>query len=266
MIFALLAAVTAAWSLAVLRWSISRPHSRWQRRVLVLSAAGGIIALISITADFRSILLRARAPDSGVAISINDMGEWWRIVYARGERTFVTANEVHLPAGQLVAMRWNAQHSMVWRPHDFFPHDCGSFYFVAEKNGIDDLLLVRLLPPWRRHLRIIADPPPAFERWFAGEMAPAKSEAQDARLFVNSGCAYCHVVRGVSETPWKMAPELTHFGSRTTIAATNLPNARGFLSGWVVNSVALKHGSAMPQNRLEPRVLHQLVTFLESLR
>ena len=54
--------------------------------------------------------------------------------------------------------------------------------------------------------------------------------------------------------------------SRRTIAAIDLPNEHGYLSGWIVNSRALKHGSEMPENNVDAAVLHQLVSYLESLR
>jgi len=127
------------------------------------------------------------------------------------------------------------------------------------------VLLIRLWPPMWRHVRVVADPPGAFDRWFANELRSAARIA-DSELFVSSGCAYCHVIRNVAENPSTIAPDLTHFGARRTIAATDLPNRRGFLSGWIVNSHALNHGSEMPPNRLDPVVLHRLVSYLESLR
>ena len=263
--FALVAIASIAWSLAVLRWVFSRPRSPWRERVVAISMVAGFVALISVAGDFRSIWLRWRAPQSNVAIGITDMGEWWRLTYRRGARTFTTANEIHVPAGALVVLTWSDPRFAAWGAHDFLPHGDGSFYFVAEKPGTDKVAIARLWPPSMRHLRIIADAPGAFDRWFDNEASPARPDER-ARIFTNSGCGYCHVVRGVSESPSTIAPELTHFGSRRTIAATGLPNQRGFLFGWVVNSRALKSGSEMPRNAVDPIVLRQLVAYLESLR
>ena len=265
--FLLVAIASIAWSLTILRWSFARARSPWRDRVIVVSLVAGLMAIASIAGDLRSLWLRWRAPRSNVIIDIDDMGQWWHLTYRRGTRAFITANEIHVPAGALVSITWKSPRFVAWSAHDFLPHDHdGCFFFVAESTGIDDAVVLSLWPPSRRRLRIIADSPPLFERWFDNEMAPAKSDDVGSRVFASAGCTYCHVVRGVSESPWKVAPELTHFGSRRTIASINLPNRQGFLSGWVVNSRALKSSSEMPRNAVDPVVLRQLVAYLESLQ
>src|SRR5438874_10726464 len=84
--FALVAIASIAWSLTVLRWSISRRHSLWRKRVVAVSVAAGVAAAVSIAADLRSIWLRWRAPHSNVAIVIKDMGQWWHLSYRRGTK------------------------------------------------------------------------------------------------------------------------------------------------------------------------------------
>jgi len=264
MTFALLGVAALIWSLTVLRWSISRRDSPWGGRAMVVSIVAGVIAAASVAADLRSIWLIARAPRSGVAITINDNGEWWQLAYRRGGQSFVTANEIHVPAGAVVAMEWNGPSTVVWRARDFLPHEMNHFAFIGERA--EDLTVLQLWPPTRRHLRIVVDPPAVFDAWFKTQTLPTRWSPQAVELFTSAGCAYCHVIRGVAESPWKIAPELTHFASRRTIAGTGLPNDRGSLSGWVVNSKALKYGSEMPENNVQPAVLHQLVTYLGSLR
>ena len=264
--FALVAIASITWSLTVLRWSFSRAGSPWRKRTVIVSIVAGVAALASIAGDARSIWLLRHAPDSNVAIGITDMGDWWRISYRRGARACITANEIHVPAGATVLLTWNAPPFAAWSSRNVLPHGDGTFCFVAGSAGVDDVSILRLWPPSRRHLRVVADAPAAFDRWFDNEVAPAKADDSGSRAFVSAGCAYCHVVRGVSESPWKIAPELTHFGSRRTIASTNLPNEKGFLAGWIVNSKALKSRSAMPRNAVDPIVLRELVAYLESLR
>ena len=50
----------------------------------------------------------------------------------------------------------------------------------------------------------------------------------------------------------RLGPELTHVGSRMTIAAGTLPNTRGHLGGWVANAQTIKPGVRMPPNPLDP--------------
>lgn len=264
--FALFAVVAIAWSLTMLRWSLSRSRSPWRTRAIIVSVAVLVAALASAAGDLQAIWTAARAPRSGIVVTINDMGEWWQLSYRRGSQSFVTANEIHVPAGSAVTMHWNGSPVVVWQPRNFFPQELGGFRFVADRSGPDDLLVLRLWPPSRRHLQIVADSPGAFDRWFQSQAMPAKSDAAAAQLFTSAGCSYCHVIRGIAESPWKIAPDLTHFASRRTIAAIDLPNRRGYLAGWIVNSRALKRGSQMPENNVRAAVLEGLLRSLESLR
>lgn len=260
--FALLAIVVIVGSLTVLRWSITRGPSPWRTRALAIALIAGVLAIVSAVFDLRSIFLMARAPEPGVTITIEDMDQWWRVAYRRGSQSFMTANEIHVPIRSAVAMQWEGSPVIVWRASDFFPQELGGFRYIAERN--EDLRVYRLWPPVRRHLQVIADRD--FDRWFASQLQPARSDPSAEFLFESAGCAYCHVIRGVNEKPWKLAPELTHFGSRRTIAAIDLPNRRGYLAGWIVHSHALKRGSEMPENSVHADVLNGLLNYLESLR
>ena len=50
----------------------------------------------------------------------------------------------------------------------------------------------------------------------------------------------------------RVGPDLTHVGSRTTLAAGTLPNTVGHLAGWIVDPQKIKPGVRMPQNNLSP--------------
>jgi len=256
MTFALLAVFAVAWSLTVLRWSIARRTSPWRRRAVAVSAVAGALAIVSAAIDLRSIWMMSSAPRSRVTISLRDMGSWWQVSYLQDNRRFLTANEIHVPTGALVTMEWVGPPVILWR----LPMELGRFAFVP--NGNEDLVVLQLWPPMRRHLRIVADP--QFKRWFAEQEKPARFDPAAADMFNSAGCAYCHVIRGVAESPWRVAPDLTHFGSRQTIDATGMPNRRGFLAGWIVHSGALKRRSQMPENAVRADVLNHLLKDLES--
>jgi cytochrome c oxidase subunit II len=69
-----------------------------------------------------------------------------------------------------------------------------------------------------------------------------------ARLFASGAgaCIGCHAVRGVPTAVGVIGPNLTHFGSRTTIAAAYYPNEARYLARWIKNARASKPGVVMP--------------------
>lgn len=79
--------------------------------------------------------------------------------------------------------------------------------------------------------------------------ATAGDAARGAELFRASPCIACHTVQGVA--PGIVGPNLTHIGSRTTIAAGLYPNDFEHLTRWIKNAPALKamnypQGQGMP--------------------
>jgi cytochrome c oxidase subunit 2 len=84
-------------------------------------------------------------------------------------------------------------------------------------------------------------------------------------VFLAGSCIMCHTIAGTPAAS-NLGPDLTHLASRRTIAAGTLPNTRGHLAGWIVDPQGIKPGVRMPANQLDPRDLHALLTYLESLR
>jgi cytochrome c oxidase subunit 2 len=67
--------------------------------------------------------------------------------------------------------------------------------------------------------------------------------ARGAAIFKTAPCIACHTVQGVSAGI--IGPNLTHVGSRTTIASGLYPNDHAHLVAWIKNAPAMKPGSAM---------------------
>ncbi len=73
--------------------------------------------------------------------------------------------------------------------------------------------------------------------------------ARGAELYRASACIACHTVQGIS--PGIIGPNLTHIGSRTTIAAGLYPNDFEHLTRWIKDAPSLKamnypQGQGMP--------------------
>ena len=82
---------------------------------------------------------------------------------------------------------------------------------------------------------------------------------------MNAGCPLCHTIGGTNASG-KVAPDLTHFGSRRSIAAGTAPNRRGFLAAWIIDPQHMKPGSNMPPNAMNGSDLNALLDYMESLQ
>ena len=60
------------------------------------------------------------------------------------------------------------------------------------------------------------------------------------------GCVGCHAFGGTPFTMATIGPNLTHVGSRTTLAAGMYPNDARHMALWIKNTRAMKPGSLMP--------------------
>jgi cytochrome c oxidase subunit 2 len=74
----------------------------------------------------------------------------------------------------------------------------------------------------------------------------AGNAASGAKLVSTGMCVACHTVRGVPTMQATVGPNLTHVGSRTTIAGALYPNDAQHLARWVKNANAMKPGVSMP--------------------
>ena len=72
-----------------------------------------------------------------------------------------------------------------------------------------------------------AHAPEAFDAWWERQLRPHAPPADPAaakgrEVFLTNGCGVCHSIRGTG-AHGSVAPDLTHFGARRTIAAGDVP-------------------------------------------
>jgi cytochrome c oxidase subunit II len=121
-------------------------------------------------------------------------------------------------------------------------------------------------------LQVIVQPEATFQAWVEAQRtppaAPAKgSPAEQGRaVYGRSACIGCHTIQGVS--PGIIGPNLTHVGSRTTLAGGMFVNDSAHLASWIADAPALKPGSIM--TRMKPPLtdgdIAALVAYLQSLK
>jgi cytochrome c oxidase subunit 2 len=86
----------------------------------------------------------------------------------------------------------------------------------------------------------------------------AQGDAERGRqlwMTAQGGCIGCHAINGTPFNVSNVGPNLTHFGSRTTLAAGMYPNTPEMLARWLKNARAMKPGVIMPTigaNQIDP--------------
>jgi cytochrome c oxidase subunit 2 len=70
--------------------------------------------------------------------------------------------------------------------------------------------------------------------------------ASGANLVARGSCIGCHTIKGVPGMVGTTGPDLTHVGTRNTIAGGLFPNDTRHLALWIKNSRAMKPGVLMP--------------------
>jgi cytochrome c oxidase subunit 2 len=119
------------------------------------------------------------------------------------------------------------------------------------------------LPVWI----VPATPLPAV----LGDTMPGDA-ARGAAIFKTAPCIACHTVKGVS--PGVIGPNLTHIGSRTTIASGLYPNDHAHLVAWIKDAPMMKPGSAMmalgagftPAGGLTDQQIADIAAYLSALK
>jgi cytochrome c oxidase subunit II len=222
------------------------------------------------------------APQSKNPVSIQVTGHqwWWEVRYmsTQADQIVTTANEIHVPVGMPVVIQTSSVdviHSF-WAPNiqgkrDLIPGYQTAVWLQVEREGTFRGQCAEFCGHQHAHMGffLIAESPDKFQQWLEQQRKPAPEPAdamarRGRDVFLTHPCVMCHTIRG-TDAGAHTGPDLTHVASRKTIAAGTLPNNRGNLAAWVVNSQSVKPGNRMPPNPLSPDDLQALLTYLQSL-
>lgn len=206
---------------------------------------------------------------------------WWEVQYPQPEadKMVVTANEIHIPTGSLVRIHGTSMdviHSF-WAPNihgkrDLLPGYENDFVIQADQPGRWRGQCAEFCGPQHAHMSflVIAEPMDQFHNWMTAQAGtpppPSTSQTQHGQVvFLSRACIMCHTIRGTVAGS-RVGPDLTHVGSRDTIAAGTLRNNPQELAKWITNAQQIKPGVRMPPNPMPQQDLNDLVAYLESLR
>jgi cytochrome c oxidase subunit 2 len=268
-------------ALVIFTISRRRPHrvsERFSHRLIVYGGLVVPIAILGVVAVFT--IRTTNALVAGPAdVEIHVAGEqwWWRVEYS--DLGITTANEIHVPVGQTVDITLtsdNVIHSF-WVPQlagkvDLIPGQVNHLAFTPERSGTYRGQCAEFcgIEHARMAFQVIVDDPDAFDQWVADQQATSSSPTEQlaergGELFVNSACAGCHAVSG-TEATGTLGPDLTHVGSRATLAASTLPNTAEDMARWLSRTQEVKPGALMPQIDLTTDEVQALVAYLEGLK
>lgn len=256
-------------------------HRRLERVVSVSVGATILILIAFLAYDFTVGRALAQHPQRGMTIDVTGHQWWWEVLYENPDpsRQLLTANEIHVPVGEPVQFKLRAAdviHSF-WAPNlsgkrDLIPGYMSTIWFKADTPGVYRGQCAEFcgLQHAKMAFYVVADPRPKFDAWLAAasqsHQTPTDSTLLSGeRVFLSSGCAVCHTISGTQAFA-TVGPNLSHFGSRSTIAAGTLPNTKENLARWIFNPQMIKPGVIMPQVPLQPAQLSAVVAYLESLK
>jgi cytochrome c oxidase subunit II len=267
----------------------TRPQSRLHlgdRGRTVLVGVGGIVvpgAILTtlIVANVGTLSSVSAAGDrADLTLDVVAHQFWWEVRYS--EHNIATANELHIPVRQKVQLRLTSVdviHSL-WVPRlagktDLNPGFTSRMWLEATEPGEYRGQCAEFCGTGhaRMALSVVAEPPAAFETWISAQQQPATTptdatQARGAQAFASLGCINCHALRygGTAPVGGGVGPDLTHLGSRRTLAAGQLPNDVDSLMRWVADPKALKPGATMPPTSTDSETLRALATYLGTLR
>lgn len=251
--------------------------------VLAATSVTVIILIGLLTADLVAGRALADHAEQEPALTIDLTGHqwWWEARYedAQPERQIATANELHIPVGTRVMVKLKSHdviHSF-WVPslngkQDLTPGYTNIVWLYADSAGVYGGQCAEYCGHQHAHmaLLVIAESVAEYRAWHDNELRPAvePSDSITGRgrdVFLSSACVMCHTIRG-TPARGRTAPDLTHVGSRRTIAAGNLPASRAGFARWISDPHAVKPGVNMPRVPLSGADVQAVAAYLASLK
>lgn len=186
---------------------------------------------------------------------------WWEVRYLGDtpDRSFVTANEIHVPFGRPVNIELLSRdviHSF-WVPRlhgkvDLIPGADNMIQIDVRRPGLYEGHCAEYCGAQHAHMHLLlqADTDAGFQGWLDQQLAAAvpprtADELAGQRLFMAKTCGLCHTIRG-TDARGTVGPDLTHFGSRRRLASDAFETTDDTLQTWIAHAQTLKPDAKMP--------------------
>lgn len=259
-------------------------RERRMRSAVVLATVVTVVILFVFLVDSFFVgrgMTAELARKNGITIEVTGHQWWWEVRYMNVDASsiFTTANEIHIPVGVPVSLSLRSSdviHSF-WAPNltgkkDLIPGKSSTIWLQADRPGIYRAQCAEYCGLQHAHMAlwIFAEPFDRYVAWQRNQIqsavAPANASQQRGQeVFLSTTCVMCHAINGTAAGS-NIGPNLTHVGSRSTIAAATMQNTREHMAQWITNSQRIKPGNRMPQNNLSPDDLQALLDYVQSLQ
>jgi cytochrome c oxidase subunit 2 len=206
----------------------------------------------------------AARPASDGVLRIHVIGKqwWWEVRYEEpgSEEHIVLANEIRLPTNRAVELMLSTTdviHSF-WAPSlagkvDMIPGRTTRLRLQTSEEGTFRALCAEYCGGQHAlmALFVVTQDATEFNAWLARQRQPIAAPTdpflkQGHDAFFKGDCHTCHTIRGTSATA-SDGPDLTHVGSRKSLAAGVLNNHIGTMAGWIAGPQEIKPGNKMPE-------------------
>jgi len=256
-----------------------------------------LLAVIAVPTITTLIDIEGDPPDNALHIEV--VGHQWWFEFNYPEYGITAANELHLPVGRPVSLALHSDdviHSF-WIPKlagkvDMIPNASNRLSFTPLEEGYYYGQCAELcgVSHAQMRFRAIVDSESGFQEWVTMQQAPPTNPSiAGMTTFGVKGCGVCHTINGpdpegvqnarmlgyVDGGPMFPAPNLTHFGSRTTFAGGILDLNEENLWNWLEDPDKIKPGNHMaskaqvytdPNSALTRDDIAVLVKFLLNLK
>lgn len=200
---------------------------------------------------------------------------WWEFRYP--DEGIVTANELRVPTDRPVRVTLQSQdviHSF-WVPHlagkkDVVPGNTNLMWFQVDEPGNYSGQCAEFcgVAHARMRFRVIAEEESDFNVWLDSMKTPPKTSSSDGYGLFLANCSMCHSIDSYMDDSYEKelsvqnerwndwyenqdnsvrvsAPNLTHFGIRTMLAAGQKELNKENLIAWIKNPSDIKQGTRM---------------------
>ena len=202
---------------------------------------------------------------------------WWELHYPQSGVT--AANEIHLPVGRQLLLRLESADVIhgFWVPSfgqkiDVIPGHPNHVWLNITRPGLYLGTCNSFCGMAHAHMgiRVFAQSPEDFSAWLAHQRQPASPPSaagakKGAEVFREKNCVNCHSIAGLA-TRGRVAPDLTHVASRTTLASGTIANTPENLAKWLQDPQSVKKGVLMPDIGLKTDQIKYLTAYLEGLK